>query len=369
MHHFIFSSNRRTRICRHLVFWLGWYFYMVCTQVRNQTPQEIGMRSFVIYQLAVSANRLLLQALFCYTMIYYLVPRYFVKGKYALFSGIFLIAVVSLYYITYLDYIYIWSDVRSPLYFKVDQVKPLSPFMSRYFAVYSNIHFTGSLVACSMILTARYFKRWYQKQRENEMLLQENALAELQLLKAQVHPHFLFNTLNNIYALTMDNLPRASATVRKLSGMVSYMIREGAEPWVAVSKEINMLLDYIGLEKIRYGDRLTMDIDIDQQAAEEVMIAPLLLIPFVENCFKHGASRMIERPFISLSVKTSAAGIDFNICNSTPERPQEVEGRNRIGLVNVRKRLELIYPGRHQLVIETAKQWYGVHLRIDLKKQ
>ena len=369
MHEFIFSDSRRTRISRHLIFWIGWYLYMVCTQVRNQTPQDIGMKNFIIYQLGVSANRLLLQIIFCYTMIYILVPQYLQKKRFRAFSIALAAVIFCFYWITYFDFLYVWSDKTSPVFFNVEHVVPLSPFLTKYFSIYSNIHFTGSLVSCSIILVIKYYKSWYKKQRENEMQMQENSQAELQLLRAQVHPHFLFNTLNNIYALTLGDSAKAAIAVQKLSGMVFYMNNEGAGTFVQVSKEIKMLLDYVGLEKIRYGERLKMVIEIKQNAGDEMMIAPLLMIPFVENCFKHGASKIVDRSYINIFIEIKNEWLEFKISNNLPDEPEKAEDRKKIGLMNVQKRLQLLYPGNHQLDISPSENSFSVSMKIKLEKK
>jgi hypothetical protein len=373
-HELIFSNDRRTRIVRHLIFWAGWYLYMACTQLRNQTPDVIGMKNFIIYQLAVSLNRTLLQIVFCYVTIYLVIP-FLQKKKYWQFGALFILAIIGEYWLTYFDFTYIWYHTyvwisRSlPYFYDPNAVKPLTPFLNRYYIIYSHVHFTGTLVSCGIILSVKYYKNWYQKQRENEMLLNENSQAELQLLKAQVHPHFLFNTLNNIYALTLDNSPKAATTVKKLSGMVKYMIDEGTASLVSVNKEIKMLLDYIGLEKIRYGDRLEISVDIRQNAGDDRLIAPLLMIPFVENCFKHGASKMINKANIDLFIETGNEWLDFRISNSQPAAFEKQEERKKIGLINVQKRLELLYPGKHELEIHSSQELFRVRMKVKLEKQ
>ena len=201
------------------------------------------------------------------------------------------------------------------------------------------------------------------------MLINENAQAELQLLKAQVHPHFLFNTLNNIYALTLDDSPKAAITVKKLSGMVQYMIKEGAENFVQVSKEITMLLDYVGLEKIRYGERLEMIVQIKHRSDDNRLVAPLLLIPFVENCFKHGASKMIDKARINIFIETGDEWLEFKISNNRPVTDEIKDDRKKIGLLNVQKRLKLLYPGKHQLDIASSGELFEVYMKIQLEKQ
>ncbi|KAA9037259.1 hypothetical protein FW778_17685 [Ginsengibacter hankyongi] len=369
IHDFIFSNERGKRIARHCIFWLCWFLYMACTQLRNQSPQEIGMKNFIIYQAGVSANRTLLQIVFCYPLIYYLVPFYLQKMKYKAFFALLALFLFAIYWITYYDFYYIWSDTASPVFFNVNNVKPLNLFQTKYFSIYSNIHFTGSLVSCAFILSVKYYKNWYKKQRENEMLMKENSQAELQLLKAQVHPHFLFNTLNNIYSLTLDDSQKAAITIKKLSGMVLYMENEGAQHYVLLTKEIKMLLDYIGLEKIRYGDRLVMVVDIKHNPEDKLMIAPLLMIPFVENCFKHGASKTIDTARIELLIETGKTWLTFKISNSLLAVAEKENGRIKIGLLNVRKRLQLLYPGRHTLDIQSSGNLFTVHMKVKLETQ
>ena len=375
MHEFIFSNKRRTKISRHVLFWTGWFLYMICTQVRNASPEDIGMKNFIVYQFATSLNRLILQIIFCYIVVYFLVPRFLQKKKYSQFTVLLLLFLYFMYWLTYFEFTYVWYNSyvwiskALPFAYEPNVVKPLSMFLNKYYSFYSNLHFTGSLVSSGIILSVKYYKSWYIKQRENEMLINENAQAELQLLKAQVHPHFLFNTLNNIYALTLDDSPKAAATVKKLSGMVLYMINEGAESFVPIGKEIKMLLDYIGLEKIRYGERLEMIIEIRHDQDDNRLVAPLLMIPFVENCFKHGASKIIDTARIELFIETGNEWLEFKVSNSQPAIREKENERKKIGLMNVKKRLQLLYPGKHQLDIQSTEDLFTINMKIKLEKQ
>lgn len=375
VHEFIFSNERHKRISRHVIFWFCWFMYMACTQLRNQTPDVIGMKNFIIYQLAVSLNRVMLQVVFCYITIYVIIPYFLQKKKYWQFIALFILALIGEYWLTYFDFTYVWHNTyvwmskSLPFFYDPNAVKPLTPFLNRYYIIYSHVHFTGTLVSCGIILAVKYYKSWYIKQRENELLMKENSQAELQLLKAQVHPHFLFNTLNNIYSLTLDNLPKAATTIKKLSGMVKYMINEGADPFVSVGNEIKMLLDYIGLEKIRYGERLELTVNIHHKPDDNRLIAPLLMIPFVENCFKHGASKSINKAHIDLFIETGKDWFEFKISNSKPSANEKQDERKKIGLLNVQKRLELIYPGKHQLEIQSSEESFTVYMKVALKSQ
>ncbi len=159
------------------------------------------------------------------------------------------------------------------------------------------------------------------------------ASAELQLLKAQVHPHFLFNTLNNIYAFTITKSPIAADLVDKLFGILHYMILEGQNMWVPLKKEIKLIQDYISLEKVRYGDRLNISVNI-QGNAEGKFIAPLLMIPFVENSFKHGSSKMLTHPKVELSIIIEGAQLIFVLRNNKPNsNTQECQSNTKVASV------------------------------------
>lgn len=212
----------------------------------------------------------------------------------------------------------------------------------------------------------KMFRYWYQKEQANRQLAQETLLVELQVLKAQVHPHFLFNTLNNIYSLTLRQSETASEIVQKLLGLLRYMFRECNAREVPLSKEINLLRNYTQLEQIRYGNRLNIALKVGGELIDK-QIAPLLLIPFVENAFKHGASEQTDRAFIDLSVVTRGNELTFRLENSkNADISQSSLLYSGLGLANVRKRLALLYPDRHQLLIRSETTRYLVELTIQL---
>ena len=177
---------------------------------------------------------------------------------------------------------------------------------------------------CGLFISLKTLKNWYQKQLENETLTKEKANAELQLLKAQIHPHFLFNTLNNIYSFTLTDLLLRQSLFRKLSDMLNYMITDCNRVSVPLEKEIQLLKDYIGLEKVRYGDRLDIQMHINGDYNNK-MIAPLLMIPFVENCFKHGASVMRGKQWMHLIINVTDEHLDFNLSNSKPAIHEQIK--------------------------------------------
>jgi len=208
--------------------------------------------------------------------------------------------------------------------------------------------------------------RLSQRSREREKgLIKEKLEAELKFLRTQTNPHFLFNTLNNIYALARKKSDDTADVVLKLSKLLRFMLYESKKNSISLAEELRVLNDYIELEKIRYNERLTIrftrSIDDDAQP-----IAPLILLPFVENAFKHGASETRFNSFIHIHAQLQKGQLIFTIENSREEEGEEKITEN-IGLTNVRRQLELMYP-EHSLNVEPGKKIFKIALTINLHR-
>jgi two-component system LytT family sensor kinase len=200
------------------------------------------------------------------------------------------------------------------------------------------------------------------KEKE-KILIKEKLETELKFLRSQTNPHFLFNTLNNIYALARKKSNETADVVMKLSKLLRFMLYESSNKQIRISDEIRMLDDYIELEKIRYNDRLTISFlrEIDNDAQ---LIAPLLLMPFVENAFKHGASESRFESFIHVDMKLQNGKLDFNIENTKESNGKRHNDEN-IGLTNVRRQLELLYK-EHEVTVENEPLLFKVSLKLNL---
>jgi LytS/YehU family sensor histidine kinase len=216
-------------------------------------------------------------------------------------------------------------------------------------------------------LAIKLLKNWYLKQKEAAQVAREKINAELQLLKAQVHPHFLFNTLNNIYSFIINDSPAAPEAITKLSNLLRYIIYECNQPLVKLEKELTMIKGYIDLEKIRYGKSFNMSLQIQGDATNK-MICPLLLIPFLENSFKHGASQMLTHPWVNLEIIIEDDTLYFNLSNSKPTFSGEKAITKGLGLNNVKKRLAILYGGLHSLNIMEDAMSFSVSLKLPLFK-
>ena len=216
-------------------------------------------------------------------------------------------------------------------------------------------------------LAIKLMKNWYLKQKEAAQVAREKINAELQLLKAQVHPHFLFNTLNNIYSFIINDSPAATEAIKKLSTLLRYIIYECNQPLVKLEKELKMIKGYIDLEQIRYGENFNMSLQIQGNAVNK-MICPLLIIPFLENSFKHGASQMLTHPWVNLDIVIEEEYLYFNLSNSKPILTAEKPVIKGLGLSNVKKRLAILYPGTHSLNITDDVMSFSVSLKVPLFK-
>jgi len=359
---FIFSDAWYVRFKRHVYFWGLWWIF------------QSFLYSFVAGVLTVSYFRRLpvatLEALvyliphifLAYSLMYVVVPRYLLKGKYV--QGA--IGVVSLFVLTgvisSLISVYALSCLRL-LVFGSDYEEYHATQVNFFLGLLAGLR--GAITIGGIAAAIKLMKYWYVKEQRNLQLQKENISSQLQLLKAQVHPHFLFNTLNNIYSAAQVSSPPAAKMIAGLSELLRYMLYECNQPLVPLGRELQMLEEYILLEQSRYGNALEVHMQLPPTGMG-LVIAPLLLLPFVENCFKHGTSTMLEQPWISLSVSVENDWLKMKLLNGKME--ENSSSSTGIGLANVKKRLELLYPQKHELVINNEEEVYIVNLKLLLEK-
>ncbi|MDB5278436.1 MAG: hypothetical protein JWR61_3391 [Ferruginibacter sp.] len=194
--------------------------------------------------------------------------------------------------------------------------------------------------------------------------------SELHLLQSQLSPHFLFNTLNNMYGLSLTEHEKIPPLLLKLSDLLRYTVYEANEVFVPLKDELNYISNYIAFEQIRLGDRLVLNMDIESVTSADIKIAPMLLIVFIENAFKHSRNSAAQQIFITISLKLWGNLILFSVKNSQSsakeDRPQ-MDKHSGFGLASVTKRLDLLYPGEHQLTVDNANELYTVMLQLKKK--
>jgi LytS/YehU family sensor histidine kinase len=210
--------------------------------------------------------------------------------------------------------------------------------------------------------------KWYDDRKAAEEKMIRDHKFELELLKAQLNPHFFFNTLNNIYSLVLKKSDEAPAALMKMSEIMRYMLYDSKTEKVPLGKELEYLDDYIELQKLRFADPGYIDYSVSGDLQDHE-IPPMLLLSFVENAFKHGKKR-VTNPGIIIRVSTTATLLNFVVSNYIiDDQAVDNPGHTGIGLKNIRRRLELLYPGSHNLTISARDGRYTVNLDIYIKNQ
>lgn len=359
---FIFSNQLSYRLQRHALFWFAWWIFH-----STLYSFSAGILNISYFQrLPVSAVESLIymgpHMFLSYSLMYFAIPHFLLKGKYVqtalVVIGLFLItaalsALISIYLLSYFR-----SLILGNIY-----VAPHINEVSFFLGLLSGLR--GGLTIGGIAAAIKLMKYWHQKEQRNLQLQKEAISSQLQLLKAQVHPHFLFNTLNNIYAVSQLTSPAAAKMIMGLSQLLRYILYECNQPLVPLDRELSMLKQYILLEQSRYGNKLDVNIDLPPAATGHV-IAPLLLLPFIENCFKHGTSQVLEQPWISLRISVEADWLKMKLVNGKID--SGTAAASGIGLTNVEKRLALLYPDRHELVVNNEAEVFIVNLKLLLDK-
>jgi len=338
----------RYRLLWHLLFWVivfvvYWFTYA-------------GFSNNYAKEFFINLNLLPARIIGTYTLIYLILPFATEKKKFATFSILVLFHSVLYGFLIYLSY-YITNPYPDFYDYSKLPILNIPKILTKTLSDYAL-----PLMAAAIVI----FKKWYADELKNKKLAQEKLEAEMNFLRAQVHPHFLFNTLNNLYGLTLIKSDKTSDVVLRLSNLLDYMIYKSNDDFVPLSKELEILEGYIELEKMRYNERLDFKYEVvgDVDAHE---IAPLILLPFIENSFKHGASNDRAKPSIHINIEIEPTYLLMNVVNSIPLETAKAEPEG-IGLVNVKRRLELIYPDQHQITIKKEDQVFLVELKIFWKK-
>ncbi len=339
----IFSN----RITRHILYWIGLIVFFGITW---GTYDNDYARSFTIQSFGLPARMVLV-----YISLYVLIPKFFSKRRFFTFtiSYLFLLLATSI------------CIQRPIIFFYVEPTYFPDWHSSGYFTITELMNTILDVnIAAIIPLGVNFFKFFFNVQQKTLTLEKEKLEAELNQLRNQVHPHFLFNTLNNLYSLIIKKSDSAETAVLTLSGLMRYMLYEANVPKVPLSKEIEYLKNYVDLEKLRFDDHV--DISFNTETDAKYSISPFLLIPFVENAFKHGTTSNKES-WIVISIITKNKTLKMQVENAKlPNQKTNFEGG--IGFANVKKRLELLYPDNYSLHTHDNELSYEVILKLNLEE-
>lgn len=310
---------------------------------------KAGLPSFA----ACVTIRIALLIAIAYINVHYLLPRYLLKGKYVQYFSLVLLSIAGYMLVQSLFDIFLYGYVLGPM--RRDRF--LETISYNFF---STLWYIGIVIAFKLSID------WYEQKRLLQKTAFEKLQAEVNYLRAQVNPHFLFNVLNNLYSLTLKKSDKAPDVVLKLSNMMEYMLYDSNDESVLLESEIIYLQNYIALEQLRYGDNLSVIFNINGSANEHVIV-PLLLLPLVENAFKHGISKTTGKTDLHIRVDINNKDLKFLIENEKPVAGVSVAGnvKGGIGISNLIQRLELLYPQKHVLEITDGKNSFRVSLQIN----
>jgi two-component system LytT family sensor kinase len=338
-------DRKGVRIATHILVWMIALSLPYLLYSHRDNDHGISAQDRSFFYLNLLTNVFLVGPF--YLNAYFLTPRLFNRKRYLMYAGVNLLVLGVVLAV----HAWLFSQFIPARHFSI---KGASGFLLPTFLLVLAIGTTFSVVKDRM----REEKRAQQRQ-------QENLKTELSFLRSQINPHFIFNILNNLVALERLKSPELGPTILKLSGLMQYMLYETDEENVKLTAEVDYLQSYIDLQRQRFGGKVDIQVNLETPD-EQHEIEPMLLIPFVENAFKHGVG-MIDRPTIDISLHTSRNILYFSVRNKYNGSYMEVKDKTSgIGLSNVKRRLNLLYGDQHSLLIAKDQDWFTVSLKINL---
>jgi two-component system, LytTR family, sensor kinase len=335
-----------TRAGIHIIAWLVLYLLPLLSQSNNH-GQHIDWKMAIFNTGHIVIT--LASIVFFYLNAYLLIP-YFLHSK--KIWG-YLLALLTLFLICVLAASFLYDHERTHRAFEFhrESLWVIFPFLFMW-SMSTAYRFVYDKIETDQLL----------KEKENE-----NLKTELSFLRSQVSPHFLFNVLNNMVALARLRSDRLEPSLIKLSGLMRYMLYESDEQKVPLEREVDYVSSYIDLQKLRYGSDMKIDTKMQDFEGKNYLIEPMLLIPFIENAFKHGTG-LIDQPEIAISLQVEQGVLEFCVRNKYNGQSQEIKDKTAgIGLHNVVRRLNLLYGKRHSLAIEKKDGWFEVFLHLNLQ--
>ena len=327
-----------------------WLVYILLEYVANYPHIRPDERLNLLW---VTIRNLPLIVIPTYIMAWYAVPRFLKEEKLHYFALTTLI-VAGLVFIGRIKWLELMNYLATENYYSIPATKVIKNVIRDYSII--------ALAVCIYIISD-----WRKKSKANVELIKAKAEVEIQLLKGQLQPHFLFNSLNNIYSLALSNSRKTADSILKLTELLDYLVYKAGQPQVAISREWTLIENYVELEKLRYGDKLSINTQVAMDDDQRVL-PPLILLPFVENCFKHGGPGNNGIFSVFLDLKVTSGELHFHVEN-TIHLMGKTRKKGGIGLKNIRKRLELIFPDRHDLMIENDGSNFTVDLKIQFDDQ
>ncbi|MDD3320361.1 MAG: histidine kinase [Paludibacter sp.] len=339
-------KNLFTTISIHVIAWgmlLMIPFLSIQQVVKSFIPIEENFSLVPVFTLS-----LLLMVIF-YFNYFVLIPKFLLSKKYLLYISTLILSIIAAFIVSgfFLNLVDFNHDDIVSNSSELIKLKPIIKANTFLMLIIS--------ILASIALTMNNHLRQTEK---------EKLSAQLSSLKSQINPHFLFNTLNNIYATAIDTSPQTADMVEKLSEMMRYSMKETQKDFVPLEEEFNYIDNYIELQKLRFDNQVKLDYNIEGEFSE-LQIAPMLLIPFIENAFKHGVNSE-QNSNIKISLKIDNSELHLRVTNNLVKNQSSTTERSGLGINNTKHRLELIYPSKHLLTINETEKDFTVLLHINL---
>ncbi len=342
----LFFKVFKIRWVQHLGFWILSYYILLNILRFSDEIQKID----VIYTALFFINILAV----VYINLKILIPHFLAKKKYGWYT---LLAVLNLLLFSDLN---IWFFNHF-----VDYILPDYYFIS-YYELEDILKFHLAFIVLTSLI--KLSKAWFKMQETDKKIArvnEEKITAELNALKSQINPHFLFNSLNNIYSLSRKSSKKTSESILILSDMMRYVLYETRSDSVKLSEELNFMQNFVELQKLRIDERSSIELIVDLDD-DKLKIAPLIFLPFLENGFKHGVKGSTGNTYAKFVLNSIESEVTFVAENSKSENDLTTKKHHGVGLENVKRRLELLYPNKHELIVEDQKDFFRINLKLIL---
>jgi len=355
-HSLIYSNNPQYRFSRHILFWLGWIFYFMLIDSMSWRPEHIGIVSFLEYSFIQMLILLSVDLVFCYAVLYLLIPKLLIQEKYLaffLFISLFLLldAALSSYFYTWLV-----NPLRSLFH--------LAPL--KYTAFTDLLRgLSGTLMITAIAATIKLLKMWTIKKQELSLVKSEKIHWELKFIDTFIQPSFLPILLKKIYACSFSAANRVPEMLEKLQNIISYLINECNQSTVSLLHETDAIKNFIQLERLTTPDHFSIQFEQTGDAAQ-LQIVPYILFPLVENNFRQVNDNITDKHWTSVSIKVDGTKVILLLKNSKPVETSNLMAYETATLQQIKKRLDLLYPGSYTFNILIEENIFSIHLEMNL---
>ena len=345
----------------HIPFWVA--YHCVWWAIAVGSISVVANNIIVVSPYSIkSAFYVIFQALGVYLNLYFLIPKFLENGRYTLYVSLLLLTIICTAAITATGYAAsAWLSGKS--------ITNLYGADGSFLHFFQNNTLLSTAASFTLAMSVKLAKNWIQAQRREQLLQKEKLETELKFLKYQFNPHFLFNTINSIFFLIHKNPDVASASLAKFSDLLRHQLYENNDSLIALNKETSYLENFVELERLRQNKNLVIDVELDEYYNGHLGLAPFILMTFVENAFKHVSKDDDKHNWIKIRMTSSKHQVFFIVANSTSASvTKSVDNYSGIGLLNVRRRLELLYPKKYELDIQDDNNRYEVKLSLPLSE-